>query len=63
MDFLLLNLIYPRLDVVEIFNLNLYMDFSLLHQNFFKMFLPEVFLATSILILTLYASLVATSKN
>ena len=55
MDFLLLNLIYPRLDVVEIFNLNLYMDFSLLHQNFFKMFLPEVFLATSILILTLYA--------
>lgn len=63
MDFLLLNLIYPRLDVVEIFNLNLYMDFSLLHQNFFKMFLPEVFLATSILILTLYASLVATSKK
>jgi len=58
-----LNLIYPRLDVVEIFNLNLYMDFSLLHQNFFKMFLPEVFLATSILILTLYASLVATSKK
>jgi NADH-quinone oxidoreductase subunit N len=39
------------------------MDFSLLHQNFFKMFLPEVFLATSILILTLYASLVATSKK
>jgi len=39
------------------------MDFSLIHQNCFKMFLPEVFLATSILILTLYAVFIATSKK
>jgi NADH-quinone oxidoreductase subunit N len=37
------------------------MDFILLHQNHFKMFLPEVFLATSILILTLYATYVVSS--
>jgi len=38
------------------------MDFSLLFQNNFKMFLPEFFLATSILVITLHGSLVATSK-
>tara|TARA_E500000178_G_scaffold323562_1_gene349278 strand:- start:1041 stop:2519 length:1479 start_codon:yes stop_codon:yes gene_type:complete len=34
-----------------------------MHQNHFKMFLPEVFLATSILIMTLHASLLVTSKR
>jgi len=38
------------------------MDFSLLFQNNFKMFLPEFFLATSILVITLHGSLTATSK-
>lgn len=37
------------------------MDFLLLHQNHFKMFLPEVFLATAILMLTLYATFVVSS--
>jgi hypothetical protein len=37
------------------------MDFILLHQNHFKMFLPEVFLATSILIITLFATYVVSS--
>jgi NADH-quinone oxidoreductase subunit N len=39
------------------------MNFLLMHQNHFKMFLPEVFLATSILIMTLHASLLVTSKR
>jgi len=39
------------------------MDFSVLHENHFKMILPEVFLATSILIMTLHASLVVTSRR
>ena len=38
------------------------MDFSLFFQNNFKMFLPEFFLATSILVITLHGSLIATSK-
>jgi len=42
---------------------NITMDFSLVHQNCFKMFLPEVFLATSILTLTLYAVFLAASKT
>ena len=37
------------------------MDFLLLHQNHFKMFLPEVFLATAILMLTLYATFTVSS--
>jgi len=43
MDFLLVNYILPRLDLIELFNLNQFMDFALLQQNYFKMFLPEVF--------------------
>ena len=39
------------------------MNFLLMHQNHFKMFLPEVFLATSILVMTLHASLLVTSKR
>jgi len=39
------------------------MDFSILYQNNFKMFLPEIFLATSILTLTLHGSFIATSRN
>jgi len=38
------------------------MDFSLLFQNNFKMFLPEIFLATSILVLTLHGSFIANSR-
>jgi len=63
MDFTLLsNYILPRLDLVELFNLNQFMDFSLLYSNNLKMFLPEIFLATSILLLTLHASFIATSR-
>jgi len=63
MDFLLLsNYLLPRLDLIELFNLNQFMDFSLLYANNFKMFLPEIFLTTSILILTLHASFIATSR-
>lgn len=63
MDFsLLLNYLLPRLDLVQLFNLNKFMDFSLLHVNNLKMFLPEIFLATSVLLLTLHASLIATSR-
>jgi len=61
--FLFLIHVLPRADLVEFWNLNTAMDFSLLHQNYFKMFLPEVFLATSILILTLFASLIGTSRR
>ena len=39
------------------------MDFSLLYQNNFKMFFPEIFLATSILVLTLHGTFIATSRN
>ena len=39
------------------------MNFLLMHQNHFKMFLPEIFLATSILVMTLHASLLVTSKR
>lgn len=39
------------------------MDFSLLYQNNFKMFLPEIFLATSILILTLHGSFLVSSRH
>ena len=39
------------------------MDFTLLHQNYFKMFLPEVFLSTSIFILCIHASLIVTSRR
>jgi len=39
------------------------MDFSLLFQNNLKMFLPEIFLATSTLILTLHGSFLATSRT
>ena len=39
------------------------MDFSLLYQNNFKMFLPEIFLATSILILTLHGSFIVSSRH
>jgi NADH-quinone oxidoreductase subunit N len=63
MSFLFLNDVLPRIDLAEFWNLNVAMDFSLLHQNYFKMFLPEVFLATSILILTLFASLIGTSRR
>lgn len=63
MNFLFLSHVLPRADLVEFWNLNTTMDFSLLHENYFKMFLPEVFLATSILILTLFASLVGTSRR
>jgi NADH-quinone oxidoreductase subunit N len=49
-------------DFVELFKLNQFMDFFTLYENNFKMFLPEVFLATSIFILTLHASLIATSR-
>lgn len=63
MTFLFLNNVLPRIDLAEFWNLNIAMDFSLLHQNYFKMFLPEVFLATSILILTLFASLIGTSRH
>lgn len=50
-------------DIIETFSLSKTMDFSLLHQNYFKMLLPEVFLATSILLVTLYATLIGTSKS
>jgi len=63
MDFLLVNYILPRLDLIELFNLNQFMDFALLQQNYFKMFLPEVFLSTSIFILCLHASLIVTSRR
>jgi hypothetical protein len=39
------------------------MDFIMLQQNHFKMFLPEVFLATSILILTLYTTYTVSSVS
>lgn len=63
MNFALVNYILPRLNLVELFNLNQYMDFALLHQNYFKMFLPEVFLSTSIFIMCLHASLIITSRR
>lgn len=44
-------------------SLNTTMDFSLVHQNCFKMFLPEIFLATSILTLTLYSVFIGSSRN
>jgi NADH-quinone oxidoreductase subunit N len=39
------------------------MDFSILFQNNLKMFLPEIFLATSILILTLHGSFIVSSRH
>ena len=39
------------------------MSFLSFFLNDFKFFLPEIFLATSILSLTLYCSLVATSRE
>lgn len=38
-------------------------DFTLLPHHYFKMFLPEVFLSTSIFILCIHASLIATSRR
>lgn len=63
MSFLLSTYVLPRLDLVELFDLNQYMDFFLLQQNHFKMVLPEVFLATSILVITIHSSLLATSRS
>jgi len=39
------------------------MDFSFIYQNNFKMFFPEVFLATSILLLTLHGTFIITSRG
>ena len=39
------------------------MNFLLMHQNHFKMFLPVISLATSILAMTLHAPLSVTSKR
>lgn len=39
------------------------MDFVIFYQNNFKMLFPEVFLATAILVLTVYASFCATTKT
>jgi len=44
-------------------SINTTIDFSLVHQNCFKMFLPEVFLATSILTITLYAAFIGASRG
>jgi NADH-quinone oxidoreductase subunit N len=63
MNFLLSTYVLPTFDLVELFNLNQHMDFILLQQNHFKMILPEVFLATSILVITLHSSLLVTSRH
>jgi len=39
------------------------MDFSLIYQNNFKVFFPEMFLATSILLLTLHGTFLSTSRS
>jgi len=39
------------------------MDFSFIYQNNFKMFFPEMFLATSILLLTLHGTFIITSRS
>jgi len=39
------------------------MDFSLIYQNNFKVFFPELFLATSILLLTLHGTFISTSRT
>ena len=63
MNFLLSTIhVLPTFDLRELFDLNEHMDFILLQQNHFKMILPEVFLATSVLVITLHASLLATSR-
>jgi NADH-quinone oxidoreductase subunit N len=64
MNFLLsLTAVLPTFDLRELFDINEVMDFALLHQNHFKMILPEVFLATSVLVITLHSSLLATSRH
>lgn len=63
MNFLLsITHVLPTFDLRELFDLNEHMDFILLQQNHFKMILPEVFLATSILVITLHSSLLVTSR-
>jgi len=39
------------------------MNFFFLHQNHFKIFFPEIFLATTILLLTLYATYIVSSRS
>jgi len=39
------------------------MDFSLIYQNNLKVFFPEMFLATSILLLTLHGTFLSTSRS
>jgi hypothetical protein len=50
-------------DMVRYWNLNSYFDFLLISENHLKMFLPEIFLTTSILVLILYVSLLVTSRR
>jgi len=50
-------------DMIRYWNLNSYLDFLLISENHLKMFLPEIFLTTSILVLVLYVSLIVTSRR
>jgi len=63
MNFLLSAMhVLPTFDLRELFDFNEHMDFILLQQNHFKMILPEIFLATSVLVVTLHSSFLATSR-
>jgi len=63
MNFLLSVMhVLPTFDLRELFEFNEHMDFILLQQNHFKMILPEIFLATSVLVTTVHSSFLATSR-
>jgi hypothetical protein len=57
------NWLILRFDLIDFYQLNKQMDFLLLQENHIKMILPEVFLATSILVVTLHSSLLTTSRH
>jgi NADH-quinone oxidoreductase subunit N len=57
------NWLILRFDLIDFYQLNQQMDFLLLQENHIKMILPEVFLATSILVVTLHSSLLTTSRH
>lgn len=61
--FLFLSFISFHFDMIDYWKLNSYLDFLLISENHFKMFLPEIFLTTSILLLIVYASLIVTSRS
>ena len=61
--FFFFSFISFHFDMIDYWKLNSYVDFLLISENHFKMFLPEVFLTTSILVLILYASLIVTSRS